>query len=354
MYWIETSLAQILHSFFSEFESFICVSVLICWTLSPFTGGIYPAGLVVGLLVSEFIVWPAYFSMQLFVLVFLKPNILICVSSVRAREEYFNCTAAAVSIRHGINATHSDPDNNLSYYLNIYAGQPFSFILESVSTNVKYCRWLQSNPAVLLLGLTAAAVAFGYARVLGIFHGLVKSSQILHNSMFSAVIRTPVRFFDVNPIGERCFEESLTPKTSSWDLLVKMSSCFSDRLCFFCFVGRILNRFSKDISQMDSILPITFVDFYQVRNDCSTHWIFTLKHLCIWLTWQDLTFLDFLSVAHCDACRCSYFYRTLAWLPWQPQSSLTSSSLSFLCCFSSCTWDVSTSAHHETSNGSRL
>ncbi|XP_055020449.1 ATP-binding cassette sub-family C member 4-like [Boleophthalmus pectinirostris] len=46
--------------------------------------------------------------------------------------------------------------------------------------------------------------------------------------MFSAVLRSPVRFFDINPIG------------------------------------RILNRFSKDIGQMDSMLPITFVDFYQL------------------------------------------------------------------------------------------
>uniref|UniRef100_A0A3P8RDG4 Multidrug resistance-associated protein 4 n=1 Tax=Astatotilapia calliptera TaxID=8154 RepID=A0A3P8RDG4_ASTCA len=61
-----------------------------------------------------------------------------------------------------------------------------------------------------------------------IFHGLVRSAQTLHNSMFSAVLHTPVSFFDVNPIG------------------------------------RILNRFSKDVSQMDSVLPITFVDFYQL------------------------------------------------------------------------------------------
>ncbi|KAK7893415.1 hypothetical protein WMY93_022567 [Mugilogobius chulae] len=56
----------------------------------------------------------------------------------------------------------------------------------------------------------------------------VRSSQSLHNSMFSAVLRCPVRFFDINPIG------------------------------------RILNRFSKDIGQMDSVLPITFEDFYQL------------------------------------------------------------------------------------------
>lgn len=55
---------------------------------------------------------------------------------------------------------------------------------------------------LLLLGLTAAAVVFGYTRSLVIFRGLVMSAQVLHNNMFSAVLQTPVHFFDVNPIGE--------------------------------------------------------------------------------------------------------------------------------------------------------
>ncbi|XP_075333092.1 ATP-binding cassette sub-family C member 4-like [Odontesthes bonariensis] len=112
-----------------------------------------------------------------------------------AREEFSNRTA--VSIKNGFNVTRSNTELNLTFYLGIYSG------------------------------LTAAAVVFGYIRSLVIFRGLVKSAQTLHNNMFSAVLRTHVRFFDVNPIG------------------------------------RILNRFSKDIGQMDSMLPMTFVDFYQ-------------------------------------------------------------------------------------------
>ncbi|KAG7234391.1 hypothetical protein INR49_004820 [Caranx melampygus] len=111
---------------------------------------------------------------------------------------YFNSTATAVSVKEGFNATHSDQEFSLTFYLSIYSA------------------------------LTAVAVVFGYARSLVIFHGLVRAAQTLHNSMFRAVLRTPVVFFDVNPIG------------------------------------RILNRFSKDISQMDSMLPMTFVDFYQL------------------------------------------------------------------------------------------
>uniref|UniRef100_A0A8C7FHN7 Multidrug resistance-associated protein 4 n=1 Tax=Oncorhynchus kisutch TaxID=8019 RepID=A0A8C7FHN7_ONCKI len=77
-------------------------------------------------------------------------------------------------------------------------------------------------------GLTLASVIFGFARSLLMFNVLVKAAQSLHNRMFISLLRTPVRFFDINPIG------------------------------------RILNRFSKDIGQLDSMLPITFVDFSQL------------------------------------------------------------------------------------------
>ncbi|XP_061925145.1 ATP-binding cassette sub-family C member 4-like [Entelurus aequoreus] len=77
-------------------------------------------------------------------------------------------------------------------------------------------------------GLTAASVVFGFVRSLVFFSILVKSAQTLHNSMFEAILRTPVHFFEINPIG------------------------------------RILNRFSKDMGYLDSVLPWTFVDFTQV------------------------------------------------------------------------------------------
>uniref|UniRef100_A0A8C9WP25 Multidrug resistance-associated protein 4 n=1 Tax=Scleropages formosus TaxID=113540 RepID=A0A8C9WP25_SCLFO len=76
--------------------------------------------------------------------------------------------------------------------------------------------------------LTVATIIFGFLRSLLFFNVLVNSAQTLHNRMFTSILRTPVRFFDINP------------------------------------VGRILNRFSKDIGQLDSMLPWTFVDFIQV------------------------------------------------------------------------------------------
>ncbi|XP_068165844.1 ATP-binding cassette sub-family C member 4 [Antennarius striatus] len=77
-------------------------------------------------------------------------------------------------------------------------------------------------------GLTAAVIVFGFIRNLFLFHVLVRSAQTLHNRMFTAILRTPVRFFDINPIG------------------------------------RVLNRFSKDMGQLDSNMPWTLVDFIQV------------------------------------------------------------------------------------------
>lgn len=76
-------------------------------------------------------------------------------------------------------------------------------------------------------GLTVATILFGIARSLLVFYVLVNSSQTLHNKMFESILKAPVLFFDRNPIG------------------------------------RILNRFSKDIGHMDDLLPLTFLDFIQ-------------------------------------------------------------------------------------------
>uniref|UniRef100_A0A8C7Y860 Multidrug resistance-associated protein 4 n=1 Tax=Oryzias sinensis TaxID=183150 RepID=A0A8C7Y860_9TELE len=87
---------------------------------------------------------------------------------------------------------------------------------------------IEGKDALSMVCLTATSVVFGFLRTLVFFNVLVSSAQKLHNSMFNAIIRTSLRFFDANPIG------------------------------------RILNRFSKDIGYLDSLLPWTFVDFTQV------------------------------------------------------------------------------------------
>uniref|UniRef100_A0A803VJK9 ATP binding cassette subfamily C member 4 (PEL blood group) n=1 Tax=Ficedula albicollis TaxID=59894 RepID=A0A803VJK9_FICAL len=76
-------------------------------------------------------------------------------------------------------------------------------------------------------GLTVATILFGIIRSLLMFQVLVNSGQNLHNRMFQSILKAPVLFFDRNPIG------------------------------------RILNRFSKDIGHLDDLLPLTFLDFMQ-------------------------------------------------------------------------------------------
>ncbi|KAG5204276.1 hypothetical protein JEQ12_002252 [Ovis aries] len=76
-------------------------------------------------------------------------------------------------------------------------------------------------------GLTVSTVLFGITRSLLIFYILVNSSRALHNKMVESILRAPVLFFHRNPIG------------------------------------RILNRFSKDIGHMDDLLPLIFLDFIQ-------------------------------------------------------------------------------------------
>lgn len=55
----------------------------------------------------------------------------------RARDKFFNSTADAVSIKNGINATHSGQEFNLTFYLSIYSGKPSIPML--ISTSLKYC-----------------------------------------------------------------------------------------------------------------------------------------------------------------------------------------------------------------------
>ncbi|XP_061266623.1 ATP-binding cassette sub-family C member 4-like isoform X3 [Bos javanicus] len=76
-------------------------------------------------------------------------------------------------------------------------------------------------------GLTFSTILFGITRSLLIFYVLVNASQTLHNKILWSILRAPVLFFYRNPIG------------------------------------RILNRFSKDIGHMDDSLPLIFQDFIQ-------------------------------------------------------------------------------------------
>ncbi|CBN77890.1 multidrug resistance-associated protein-like protein [Ectocarpus siliculosus] len=82
----------------------------------------------------------------------------------------------------------------------------------------------RSRNVIVLALLTAAAVVVSLFRAVLTFFSLVKASHRLHNRMLKRVVRAPVLFFDSNP------------------------------------VGRILNRFTKDVHFMDDLLPMTLYD----------------------------------------------------------------------------------------------
>ncbi|XP_035673618.1 multidrug resistance-associated protein 4-like isoform X1 [Branchiostoma floridae] len=75
--------------------------------------------------------------------------------------------------------------------------------------------------------LTATVLVLSILRAVFLFYMCLSSSRSLHNQMFAAIIRVPILFFDTNP------------------------------------VGRILNRFSKDVGLLDHLLPLNVAEVIQ-------------------------------------------------------------------------------------------
>jgi len=105
----------------------------------------------------------------------------------------------------------------------------YSFLNETVQTNnSSRTSWVEHIDTItgvyVYTILIVGMFIFSLIRSVHFFIMCMKSSISLHNKMFESVIRSPVLFFDKNP------------------------------------VGRILNRFTKDIGCMDELLPTTFFD----------------------------------------------------------------------------------------------
>ena len=79
-------------------------------------------------------------------------------------------------------------------------------------------------------GIVCAALCLAMLRAFLFYQVSLSSSEQLHDRMTLAILKAPVLFFDTNP------------------------------------VGRILNRFSKDVGCMDEILPTFFLMFIQMGS----------------------------------------------------------------------------------------
>jgi ATP-binding cassette subfamily C (CFTR/MRP) protein 4 len=76
--------------------------------------------------------------------------------------------------------------------------------------------------------LTCSLVVASIVRAIWFFGLVTLTAKKLHEKMLKSVIGTKIRFFDLNPIG------------------------------------RVINRFSNDIGNIDDLLPITMFDTIQV------------------------------------------------------------------------------------------
>ena len=82
----------------------------------------------------------------------------------------------------------------------------------------------KDNTNLLIYGcLVSASLIFAVIRAYAFFQVSLRCSERLHDKMVLAILQAPVLFFDSNP------------------------------------VGRILNRFSKDVGCLDELLPRTFL-----------------------------------------------------------------------------------------------
>ncbi|XP_071947871.1 ATP-binding cassette sub-family C member 4-like [Antedon mediterranea] len=92
-------------------------------------------------------------------------------------------------------------------------------------------RWIElSNvdSAYVFIGLIAGVSVLAVLRAILYFYVLLTATKKMHGDMFDCVIRTPILFSDVNPLG------------------------------------RILNRFTKDMGIMDDVLPQMSFDGIQI------------------------------------------------------------------------------------------
>lgn len=88
------------------------------------------------------------------------------------------------------------------------------------------------DETVTLSILLVAFLGLLFSRSLLYMHLTVKSSRRIHDKAFVGLINTPLRFFDTQP------------------------------------VGRILNRFSKDVDYIDDLMPDTGMDTLQLALQC--------------------------------------------------------------------------------------
>ena len=80
----------------------------------------------------------------------------------------------------------------------------------------------------------------------------LKASTNLHYNMLTNIMSSKMSFFDTTPLGK------FVSKVQSWNKLSidKIVYAIIANVLNVSFVGRILNRFSKDVDVMDTTVPM--------------------------------------------------------------------------------------------------
>lgn len=139
----------------------------------------------------------------------------------------------------------------------------------TADSSVELMQWnVSRNTCVIVFAaLTILIISATLAESTLLVSVCTTASKNLHNKMFSAITRSTMNFLNKNPSGKKdYFYNFLT------SLIVTLF-----------IIGRILNRFSKDIGLIDEILPNVLVDVIQVKYN-NADFIFRYRYnLCFLL-----------------------------------------------------------------------
>lgn len=109
------------------------------------------------------------------------------------------------------------------------------------------CNVTNKERLYVYTGIVGAVIPISFLTAFFLYLLTILSSRVLHNNMLGALLRTHTYFFDANPSGEIA-KTILTSHIPSMNF----------------HAGRILNRFSKDVGNLDDVIPVELGESLQV------------------------------------------------------------------------------------------